>query len=334
MTAISPRAARLVRALDQAAIPAVLTPMTADRRLALADLEGYASAIAAQPIGGVAAWVHTGRGPYLSIAERRRVLATFRAATTLPIIAGVAPPTGAEGDPVTEALAVADEAVAGGADALLVFPPRAYAGRPDRDEALLRLHERLAVHTGLPLILFILHAAAGGYAYPPALLRDLLALPNVAGVKIATLDSAMTCQDVTTLVRKEFPDRLAVTGEDRMFGPSLMWGAQAALVGVAAACGHLTTDLLARWFGGPGHDGFVAASDRMDRFAGATFTQPIEGYVQRMLWAAEAEGIISAEAAHDPFGPKIPARDREHVHQLVRSLQADSALPADSTREG
>ncbi|HEX3516755.1 MAG TPA: dihydrodipicolinate synthase family protein [Trebonia sp.] len=324
MTALSLRAAQLVRALDQASIPAVLTPMTADRRVALTDLEGYASAIAAQPIGGVAAWVHTGRGPYLSIAERRRVLATFRAATAKPLVVGVAPPAGSEGDPVTEALAVAEEAVAGGADALLVFPPRAYADRPDRDQALLSLHERLAARTGLPLILFILHAAAGGYAYSPALLRDLLALPDVAGVKIATLDSAMTCQDVTTLVREEFPGRLAITGEDRMFGPSLMWGAHAALVGIAAACGHLTTDLLARWFGSPGQDGFLAASARMDHFAEVTFVQPIEGYVQRMLWAAEAEGVISAEAAHDPFGQKIPAEDRERVHQLVRSLHADS----------
>lgn len=320
LTSPSVGAAALVSKLGQAAVPAAATPMTADRRVAAAALERYASAIT-EGAGGIAVWAHTGRGPYLSAAERRQVLATFRAASAVPIIAGVAPPSGSGGDPVEDAMAVAEDAAAGGADALMVFPPREFAARPDRDAALLRLHERLAEEFGLPLVLFVLHAAAGGYDYPPALLRDLLALPGVAGVKIATLDSAMTCQDIIALVRQEFPGRLAITGEDRMFGPSLMWGAQAALVGIAAACGSLTTDLLASWYGRPPGEEFIAASGRMDRFAAVTFTQPIEGYVQRMLWAAEAEGIIPPEAAHDPFGPRIPAADRERVRAVVRSLR-------------
>lgn len=321
MTGASARAAALIRQLDQSAVPAVLTPMTADRRLAAAALEQYAGAITAGPVGGVAVWAHTGRGPYLSAAERRQVLAAFRAASTAPLIAGVAQPADSRGDPLEAALAVAEEAAAGGADALLIFPPRAFAQRPDRDAALVSLHERLADRFGLPLVLFVLHAAAGGYEYSQPLLRDLLALPDVIGVKIATLDSAMTCQDVTALVRREFPDRLAITGEDRMFGPSLMWGAQAALVGIAAACSQLTTDLLARWYGRPEQEGFIAASEQMDRLAAVTFFQPIEGYVQRMLWAAEAEGLIPAEAAHDPFGPRIPGGDRERVQHMVRSLR-------------
>ena len=318
MGPMAERAAALARRLEHATVPAALTPMTADRRLAADALERYAGAITAGPIGGVAVWAHTGRGPYLTVAQRRHVIAAFRQATELPLIAGVAPAADDDGDPVAGSLAVAEEAAAGGADALLVFPPRALAARPDREAVLLRLHERIGEAFGLPMLLFILHAAAGGYAYPPALLRDLLALPDVAGVKIATLDSAMTCQDATTLVSEEFPGRLAITGEDRMFGPSLMWGAQAALVGIAAACCHLTTDLLDSWYAGG--DGFLVASERMDRFAAATFVQPIEGYVQRMLWAAEAEGIIPAEAAHDPFGPGVPAAERERVHEVVRSL--------------
>lgn len=329
MNELSARAAALARRLDGQSVPAVLTPMTADRQLAAAALERYASAITAEPVGGVAVWAHTGRGPYLTVSERRRVIATFRDSTAVPLIAGVAPSVGDDGDPVEAVLAVAAEAVAGGADALLVFPPRPFAERPDREAALLRLHERLAAEFGLPLMLFILHAAAGGYAYSPTLLRDLLALPDVMGVKIATLDSAMTCQDVTTLVREEFPDRLAITGEDRMFGPSLLWGAQAALVGIAAACVHLTTDLVSSWCGsgsgGAERDGFVAASQLLDRFAAATFIQPIEGYVQRMLWAAEAEGIIPADAACDPFGPGVPAAEREHVQEVVRSLSRAEA---------
>lgn len=324
VAAPSAAVAALVGKLDHAAVPAVATPMTADRRLAPAALERYASAIA-EGAGGIAVWAHTGRGLYLTFGERQQVLATFRAASAAPLIAGVAPPAGSHGDPVDEALAVAEQAALGGADALLVFPPREFAGRPDRDAALLGLHERLSDELGLPLLLFVLHAAAGGYDYPPALLRDLMALPGVAGVKIATLDSAMTCQDAISLVRQEFPGKLAITGEDRMFGPSLMWGAQAALVGIAAACSWLTTSLLSSWYGGTPGEEFVTASDRMDRFAAVTFTQPIEGYVQRMLWAAEAEGIIPPEAAHDPFGPSIPAADRDRVRAVVQSVRQAGA---------
>lgn len=320
MPAPTPRAADLAGRLHGTAVPAVLTPMGADRELDVAALERYADAITSTRIGGVAVWAHTGRGPYLTPDERRTVLATFRSRTDMPVVAGVAPPRGVDaGEQADAALAVAEDAAAGGADALLVFPPAAFADRPDREAAVLDLHVRLAERVGLPLMLFVLHAAAGGYPYSPGLLRDLLAIPSVLGVKIATLDSAMTCQDVTGIVLSEFPDRVAVTGEDRMFGPSLMWGAQAALVGIAAARCDLTTDLLASWYSGD-RSGFVDASARMDRFATATFVAPIEGYVQRMLWAAEAEGLIPSEAAYDPFGPGVPAAEREHVHAVVRSL--------------
>lgn len=313
-------ARRLADRLTHTTIPAVLTPMTPDRRVHVPALEAYAAAVTAEPIGAVAVWAHTGRGPYLSAAERLRILATFRNGTDLPLIAGIAAPRDDAGDPVRAALTVAEQAAAGGADALLVFPPPAFADRPDRDAALIDLHARLAERVGLPMLLFVLHAAAGGYAYPPALLRELLALPDVAGVKIATLDSAVTCQDITALVRAEFPDRVAITGEDRMFGPSLMWGAQAALVGIAAACVRLSADLLTTW-NSPGQDGFLAASERIDRLAAATFTEPIEGYVQRMAWAAAAEGLVPAEAAHDPFGPRLPSGERDRVRAAVASLQ-------------
>ncbi len=62
-------------------------------------------------VAGVAVWAHTGRGPHLSRAERRRVLAAWRAALPMsPIVAGAT------------SLEMAVDARAGGANALLAFP--------------------------------------------------------------------------------------------------------------------------------------------------------------------------------------------------------------------
>ena len=82
-----------------------------------------------------------------------------------------------------------------GADALLVHPPTAFRERPDRDALILDYHS-VAAEAGLPLIAFYLYETAGGISYPPELLAELLARGEVLGMKIATLDSVMTFQDI------------------------------------------------------------------------------------------------------------------------------------------
>jgi 4-hydroxy-tetrahydrodipicolinate synthase len=314
MAPIDPAAATLAGQLRGGLVPAVLTPMTSDRDVHAADLERYAAGFGAHP--GLAVWAHTGRGPYLTGEQRALVLRTFRAATSASIVAGIAPSVA---DPDTPPVAIAAQAAELGANALMVFPPPDLADAPDR---IYDLHNLIATEIGLPIILFVLHAEAGGYPYPPALLRDLLSIPQVAGVKLATLDSAMTCQDAILLLHNEFPGRLAITGEDRMFGPSLMWGADAALVGIAAASAELSASLLRTWYSRD--DAFIRVSQQVDEFSYATFRAPMEGYVQRMAWAAEREGLISAAGAYDPFGPPLPAAERDAVHAAVDRVLAGS----------
>jgi 4-hydroxy-tetrahydrodipicolinate synthase len=241
------------------------------------------------------------------------VLRTFRAASGAVLVAGIAPSRVAAGAAMVEhVLRQAHQAAELGADALMVFPPPQFASAPDRDRRIAELHREVADRIGLPLVLFYLHAEAGGYAYPTTVLRELLSIPLVAGIKLATLDSAMTCQDVIHLVHEEFPDRLAITGEDRMFGPSLMWGADAALVGIAAAAVPLTARVVQSWFG-EDHGAFVAESGTLDDFARVIFRAPMEGYIQRLLWVAEHQGSIAPEAAHDPYGPSLDAAERTQV---------------------
>ena len=108
---------------------------------------------------------------------------------------------------------------------------------------IIKHHEQLS-RLGLPLVLFYLYEAAGGVRYTNTVLDELLTLPNVIGIKMATLDSVMTYQDVASHIQSQHPDKLLITGEDRFLGYSLRRGAKAALIGMGAVCADLQAELL------------------------------------------------------------------------------------------
>lgn len=257
----------------------------------------YASWMAKQPIAGVAVWAHTGRGPHLPDDQRRIVLEEWRAA--LPgkvIVAGANGPT------------MARDAKRGGADALLAFPVRANA---------VVYHDELSQE--LPVIAFYLYEAAGGVSYDDQTLHGILALPGVVGIKVATLDSIVTFQRIAT-VMKDHPDKLLITGEDRFLGQSLLMGARAALIGMGAALTDIQANLLKTFLNGD-TNAFQRLSTLMDDFSKVTFTEPMEGYIRRMLWALAAEGVIPDDACDDPWGPALPAAERDVVRRAVREAR-------------
>lgn len=296
--------------IDRGLIPAVPVPFDSAGRVDEAAQEQYIGYMSEQPIAGVAVWVHTGRGLFLTADERRRVLRAWRAGLPphFTIVAGAGAPAAAAADPRSYAriaLEMAGDAAESGADALLVHPPRV----PD----IAAHHVRLA-GAGLPLMLFYLYEAAGGVSYSDGLLQDLLAMPSVCGIKVATLDSVMRYQDISRLL-DNCPGRLLVTGEDRFFGYSFMHGANAALVGLGAACSTLLAGLMRAWFEQRGND-FVRLSALVDELAEVTFIAPMEGYIQRMLLVLARQGVISASATFDPWGPSL---DREVENARIRA---------------
>lgn len=291
-----PLAARLLHGL----IPAVPVPFRGTELDAAAQ-DRYAASMGAEPIAGVAIWAHTGRGPHLAAAQRRLVLDSWREA--LPdrvIVAGA------------RDITMAIEARRGRADALLAFP--------ERDDPV-GYHRRLSRE--LPTLAFWLYERAGGVAYDDATLHAVLDLPGVIGIKVATLDSVITFQRLARLLRSH-PDKLLVTGEDRFLGYSLLAGARAALVGLGAALPALQAALL-RAHAAADWPTFVRLSARCDLLAEATFTEPIEGYIRRMLWAAAAEGRLPADACDDPWGPALADSDRERVLEVVHDALAADA---------
>jgi 4-hydroxy-tetrahydrodipicolinate synthase len=287
----------LTERLDGGLIPAVPVPFRGGE-IDTAAQRSYADWMAAHAVAGVAIWAHTGRGPHLSADQRREVLDTWRKALPDRVLVAGARDIG-----------MAIEARRGKADALLAFPQ-------SRDA--IGYHQRLSRE--LPVIAFYLYEAAGGVSYDDRTLHGILELPDVIGIKVATLDSVMTFQRVAAVLR-EHPAKLLITGEDRFLGYSLLLGARSALIGMGAALPDLQADLLRARLA-EDWPRFVSLSELCDRFAQTTFIQPMEGYIRRMLWAAAAEGAIPPEACDDPWGPPLPAAEREAVERAVRDARA------------
>lgn len=290
--------------------PAVPAPLRADGSIDQAAQASYVAYMREQAPGGVAVWAHTGRGLMLTPAQREYLLKSWR--DGLPsgtVVAGV----GGKSD--DEAVQMAQEAAAWGADYLMAYAPVRHRGN---DEAIISYHRKLAA-VGKPLILFFLYEAAGGVTYSLPVLKELFAIPGVAGIKMATLDSVMTFQDVARLVGEVGGKTTLITGEDRFLGYSLMCGAQGALVGMGAACTRLQHDLLRAWQAGD-HARFVALNQKVDAFAQATFIAPMEGYIKRMLWALVALGVIPETAAHDPWGPAVSRAELDEVVRVMKAI--------------
>jgi 4-hydroxy-tetrahydrodipicolinate synthase len=304
-------------------IPAVPVPFRKAGGVHEAALKSYVDWMAGQPIGGVAVWAHTGRGLHLGDELRKQVIGAWRrvipADRLLIAAAGAAPSAQTADLVIAEASAMARQAADLGADAILVHPPSALRDHPDRDAVIRDYHSRIA-EAGLPLVLFYLYEAAGGISYSPGLLAELLARPEVLGIKIATLDSVMTFQDIARLVRTGAPEKLTITGEDRFLGYSLMCGATAALIGMAAACTGLQAELLLSYQNGH-TDRFLSLNAAVDDLAQHTFRAPLEGYIQRMLWCLVHEQVIPDEAAHDPWGPRVDPSERDQLSQCLNRLK-------------
>ncbi len=296
--------------------PAVPAPLRADGSLDTAAQAAYVSYMRGQEPTGVAVWAHTGRGLNLERSQREYLLKSWR--DGLPdglVIAGAGGPTD------EDAVRMAEEAAAWGADYIMAYAPVRHRGN---DEAIIAYHRKLAA-VGKPLILFYLYEAAGGVSYSLPVLWELLGISGVAGIKMATLDSVMTFQDVAGLIREAAPEKTLITGEDRFLGYSLMCGGQGALVGMGAACARLQQELLRAWERGD-HSRFIGLNAKVDAFAQATFLAPMEGYIQRMLWALVTLGVIPETAAHDPWGPAIPKSDLERVVAVMRQIGEVPAL--------
>ncbi len=328
--------ASLAKALEHRLVPAVPVPHRADGRFDRRAQDAYAAWMARQDIAGVAVWAHTGRGLHLSDETAAAVLTSWRRA--LPgrvVIAGAgarprmqpyhpgarltppADPQGLTEFVVRASVDMATRARGLGADAILVYPPVLLVALKDSERRIVEVHAALE-GVGLPVIAFWLHEGAGGCPYSHRVLDRVLALPHVAGIKVATLDNPATFQDIASRVP---PDKLLLTGEDLFLGKSLTFGARSALIGMGAAQTALQAALLAAHARGD-RERFERLSAACDRFGAAVFQEPVDGYPRRLLALLGERGIMAREATFDPFGPEVPGEQLAEVERVARDLPA------------
>lgn len=311
-------------------IPAVPVPRYSDGSIHHDAQLAYADYLSKMQISGVAVWSHTGRGLYLNATERQEVLMSWRSALGQDkvIVAGAgARVTGSL--PFAEqlkqwkrdAFRMAEHAVELGGDALLVFPPVIYKELPhnERDRGIVEYHRELS-RLGIPLILFYLYEQGGGMDYSDEVLQQLLSLPSTAGIKMATLDRVMTLQHVSSLVTREYPDRLLISGEDRMFGYSLMRGATSTLMGLGAAYPNIQGDLI-NSYQEKKYELFMELSSRIDGYAEVTFTEPMDQYILRMLWSLVCAGVIPREAANDIVGYVLSEDEIDQLYSTMHKFR-------------
>ncbi|PSL02055.1 4-hydroxy-tetrahydrodipicolinate synthase [Haloactinopolyspora alba] len=293
-------------------VAAPATPMHADGSVDVDVYGAYVDHLVRTGAGGLAVAAHTGRGERLP-TELKAGLVRRAAATGVPVIAGVGS-TGPDADAAEQAEWAA-AAAAAGAEALMVFPPADVADVA----SVLAQHDRLAEAGGLPLLCFDLYTRP----YPYDVLTRLLDHPGVVAFKPARLYDAIACQAGIAAARAR--GRLVLTGEDRMLGPSLMWGAEGALLGIAAAAVPVTAAAV-ETFAAAVHTSardaaarFLEVSAVVDELARVSFRPPYDGYVQRMLWVAADEGAIPDEFAVDAYRPPdVDDGERAEVLRVVR----------------
>lgn len=172
--------------------PPVVTPFNrrgdVDEKWFQENLQKYAGI----GLGGVVVAGSTGEALYLSEAERLRLVEIAREVVRPPELLVVG--TGLES--TRETIRLSREAIARGADALLVLPPHYYRSRMD-SPALLAHFRVLADRVKRPVILYSIPQFTGINMELGAIV-ELSRHPNIAGLKESSGDLAF----VKTILRK------------------------------------------------------------------------------------------------------------------------------------
>ncbi|MEP9350443.1 dihydrodipicolinate synthase family protein [Xanthobacter sp. KR7-225] len=296
----------------------IVCPMRADGSVDEAALAAHAAAVAGVPgMAGLLVNGHAGENALLTREEARGVLrAARRAAPGARIVAGI------NAEASQAAAALAQDAEAEGADAVMVFAPFSWALGADR-RTIVRHHQTIAGATGLPLFLFQGSVWAGRLAYDAGTLEALLALPAVVAIKEGSWETSaheVTCR----IAGRCRPDVLVMASGDEHLLSTFMLGSAGSLVSLAAVAPELVVALdravTAQDFGAA-----LACHRRLTPLAEAIYRAPPPGLVAARLKAClHLLGALAAPACRPPVGPLSAAE----MAALAEALEAAGLPPA------
>ena len=295
-------------------------PMDADGAIDEASLERHLDMVlTGTGLRGLLVNGHAGENAALSRPEHRRVIEIARrVGKGCLIVAGI----NSESSDVAAMLA--RDAAEAGADAVMVFAPFSWALGAD-PRVIVSHHEIVHQATSLPLFLFQGSVRAGHTAFVPDVLRALLRMPRVVGIKEGSWETS-AYEAVRRLTKSIRPDVAVMASGDEHLLPCFVLGSEGSLVSLAAIVPELivaldhavTNEDLA---------GARALQERIYPLAKAIYGTPPGSLATARIKACLALlGRLERATCRTPVGD-LPG---EEFERLERALADGGVMPAKS----
>ena len=306
--------------LPHGVIPAVLLPFSEDLSIDEASYRAHLRDVAAvQGISAIATNAHSTEVASCSFDEQQRVLAITadEIGARLPIVSGI------YADGSLEAQRLAKMADAGGASALLVFPPAVYAFG-QRPEMAIEHFRRIAEVTDLPLIAFQ-YPATGGQGYPlSTLIRMIEAVTTLRAIKDWCGNAQLADRQIRALQTRT-PQVNVLSTHSAWLLSALVLGCN----GLLSGSGAVIADLQAKLFHAVRADDLAEARrlhERIHHTAEVFYADPPVDMHNRMKEALVLLGKLPRAVVRPPL-VKIPAAEVERIRLalVAAGLLADTA---------
>src|SRR5215470_2564766 len=303
-------------------IPAVLLPFEDDLTIDEQNFRNHLRHVAAMDgLSAITVNAHSTEVASCTFDEQRRVMeiAAEEVGGKLPIVHGV------WADGSEAAARIARAATAGGASALLVFPPAPFT-LGQNAEMVIAHFRRIADASDLPIIAFQ-YPLAAGQGYPPeTLLRLLDAVSSIRAIKDWTNNVQLHEWQVRTLQGLPRPVNVLTTHSSWLLA-SLVLGCK----GLLSGSGSVIADLQAQLFRAVAANDLATAkavNDRIYPRARAFYADPFVDMHNRMKEALVLLGRIPCAAVRPPL-VKLSAAEIERIKAALAEAKIvrEGALP-------
>jgi 4-hydroxy-tetrahydrodipicolinate synthase len=296
--------------LPAGVIPAVLLPFHDDLSIDEVSFASHLRDVAAVPgVTALTVNAHSTEVASCTLDEQRRVMevAVETVGDRLPLVHGI------WADGSLEAARIAKQATAGGAAALLVFPPAPFT-LGQTAEMVIAHYSRIADATDLPLIAFQ-YPLATGQGYPLATLEKLAdAVPSVRAIKDWSGNPVLHEDHVRRLQSRPRPVNVLSTHSAWLFS-SLVLGAN----GLLSGSGSVIADLQARLFAAVQADDLAAAraiNERIVPIARCFYADPFVDMHNRMKEALVLMGKLPRAVVRPPL-VKLGAAEIDRIRAAL-----------------
>jgi 4-hydroxy-tetrahydrodipicolinate synthase len=275
---------------------------------------------AAEGLSALTVNAHSTEVASCRLEEQQRVLsiAQEEVGDRLPIVNGV------WADGSLEAARIARAASQGGASALLVFPPAAFALGQSAEMALTHF-KRIAEATDLPLIAFQ-YPLSSGQGYPRETLLEMAdEVPTLRAIKDWSGNVPQHEMHIRTLQRLPRPVNVLTTHSAWLLS-SLVLGCN----GLLSGAGSVIADLQARLFRAVGANDLAAArelNDRIHPLARVFYADPWADMHNRMKEALVLLGRLPRAVVRPPL-VKLPRGEIERIRAALIEAGLMQAGPA------